>query len=477
MLIFVPTLSPCSHEEKNEDILSINLPALFSLPEFTTYTEKRMAPKSSKPSIVWQVYVHKLRAWAPPISVKLEDLENSEEGASFIPARPHLILVVDTSTGKFLTSKEDENGKGEDVNIVRGPEPPSNEYIVEYIEKILKNPKVLNEKDGEEEKEKESKTKKIEKPTKIVFACTKTATNTDTSDEESCSYVKGTRNLLKKLDIQTGFASVPREIIENIIREQIEPNMNPPAEEWSTEHLPGLMESVDGFTPKFGLSLFAAAIQYLSAVTQHGEKLEKIKFFNIEYGLRLDENNKATLSCCVTIDHSNCTLTVYKNEAEAKKIIEELEKEEGEEVDMTKKSLQNCLFLGEELSPFEDIDAKEKYDWPCAASAGEDTSGEEVKERDMYPVFTKMDFEEDGTLTIRRPQLVELQMFEVALNAISASLLNPDQNKIGIQMTSYAMKGEPKEVKAFIEARDGTDSGGVTAAENISEKVGKLDIA
>jgi hypothetical protein len=95
----------------------------------------------------------------------------------------------------------------------------------------------------------------------------------------------------------------------------------------------------------------------------------------------------------------------------------------------------------------------------------------------MYPVFTKMDFEEDGTLTIRRPQLVELQMFEVALNAISASLLNPDQNKIGIQMTSYAMKGEPKEVKAFIEARDGTDSGGVTAAENISEKVGKLDIA
>ena len=212
-------------------------------------------------------------------------------------------------------------------------------------------------------------------------------------------------------------------------------------------------------------------------MTQHGEKLEKIKFFNIEYGLRLDENNKATLSCCVTIDHSNCTLTVYKNEAEAKKIIEELEKEEGEEVDMTKKSLQNCLFLGEELSPFEDIDAKEKYDWPCAASAGEDTSGEEVKERDMYPVFTKMDFEEDGTLTIRRPQLVELQMFEVALNAISASLLNPDQNKIGIQMTSYAMKGEPTEVKAFIEARDGTDSGGVTAAENISEKVGKLDIA
>ena len=74
----------------------------------------------------------------------------------------------------------------------------------------------------------------------------------------------------------------------------------------------------------------------------------------------------------MTIDHSNCTLTVYKNEAEAKHIIAELEKE-GEEVDMSKKSLQNCVFLGEGDAPFEDIDLeKEKYDWPCAASAGED---------------------------------------------------------------------------------------------------------
>jgi len=436
-----------------------------------------MAPKSSKPSIVWQVYVHKLRAWAPPISVKLEDLENSEEGASFIPARPHLILVVDTSTGKFLTSKEDENGKGEDVNIVRGPEPPSNEYIVEYIEKILKNPKVLNERDGEEEKEKESKTKKIEKPTKIVFACTKTATNTDTSDEESCSYVKGTRNLLKKLDIQTGFASVPREIIENIIREQIEPNMNPPAEEWSTEHLPGLMESVDGFTPKFGLSLFAAAIQYLSNVTQHPEKLEKIKFFKIHYGLQLDKDNKATLSCCVSIDQTNCALTLYRNEDEAKNIIAEFEKDEKEEVDMTGKSMQNCMFLGEESTPFEDIDAREKYDWPCAATAGEDPSGDKGKERELFPVFTKMNFEEDGTLTMNRPQLIELQMFEVALSAIAAFLSNPGEDKIGIQMTSYAMKGEPTEVKAFLEARDGTNNDEKTAADKISENVGKLDIA
>ena len=132
------------------------------------------------------------------------------------------------------------------MNIVRGPEPPSNEYIVNYIEKIIENPKVLNETGGEEEGS--DKKKKIEKPTKIVFACTKTATSTDTNDEDSCSYVKGTRDLLKKLDIQTGFASVPKEIIQNIIREQIEPNMNPPAEEWSTDHLPGLMESVDGLS-------------------------------------------------------------------------------------------------------------------------------------------------------------------------------------------------------------------------------------
>jgi len=446
---------------------------------FWSRGKRRRVEMGPKP-ITWQVYVHKLRSWAPPISVKLEDLKNAgDEGIDFVPARPHLILVVDTTTGKFLTTREDENGKGEDVNIVRGPEPPSNEYIVNYIEKIIENPKVLNETGGEEEGS--DKKKKIEKPTKIVFACTKTATNTDTNDEDSCSYVKGTRDLLKKLDIQTGFASVPKEIIQNIIREQIEPNMNPPAEEWSTDHLPGLMESVDGFTPKFGLSLFTAATQYLCTVMQHEEKLKKMKFFTVEYGVKLDENNKAKLSACMTIDHSNCTLTVYKNEAEAKHIIAELEKE-GEEVDMSKKSLQNCVFLGEGDAPFEDIDAKEKYDWPCAASAGEDpsTAREGVDLRDLYPIFAKMDFGEDGVLTIRRPQLIELQMFEVALSAISAFILNHSQgqDRIGIQMTSYAMKGEPTEIKAVIEAKDSLDgSSGVSAEDKISEKVSKLDIA
>ena len=437
-----------------------------------------MAASSSSKPIVWQVYVHKLRAWAPPISVSLEELQNGDGDAEFIPARPYLILVVDTSTGKFLTTKEDENGKGEDVNIVRGPEPPSNEYIVDYIEKILKSPKVLNERDGEEEKEEgKEKGKTIEKPAKIVFACTTTATNTDGNGEDLCSYVHGTRDLLKKLDIQTGFATVPKEIIQTIIRQQIEPNMNPPAEEWTTAHLPGLMESVDGFTPKFGLSLFAAAIQYLSNVTQHVEKLEKIKFFKIHYGLQLDKDNKATLSCCVSIDQTNYALTLYRNEDEAKKIIAEFEKDEKEEVDMTGKSMQNCMFLGEESTPFEDIDAREKYDWPCAATAGEDPSGDKGKERELFPVFTKMNFEEDGTLTMNRPQLIELQMFEVALSAIAAFLSNPGEDKIGIQMTSYAMKGEPTEVKAFLEARDGTNNHEKTAADKISENVGKLDIA
>jgi len=141
-------------------------------------------------------------------------------------------------------------------------------------------------------------------------------------------------------------------------------------------------------------------------------------------------------------------------------------------VDMTGKSMQNCMFLGEESTPFEDIDAREKYDWPCAATAGEDGT-----ERELFPVFTKVNFEEDGTLTMNRPQLIELQMFEVALSAIAAFLSNPGEDKIGIQMTSYAMKGEPTEVKAFLEAMDGTNNDEKTAADKISENVGKLDIA
>ena len=266
---------------------------------------------------------------------------------------------------------------------------------------------------------------------------------------------------------------MPKEIIQKIIREQIEPNMNPPAEEWSTDHLPGLMESVDGFTPKFGLSLFTAATQYLCTVMQHEEKLKKMKFSPLSMA-KLDENNKAKLS---VHDHRplELHLTVYKNEAEAKHIIAELEKE-GEEVDMSKKSLQNCVFLGEGDAPFEDIDAKEKYDWPCAASAGEDpsTAREGVDLRDLYPIFAKMDFGEDGVLTIRRPQLIELQMFEVALSAISAFIMNNSQgqDRIGIQMTSYAMKGEPTEIKAVIEAKDSLDgSSGVMQRIKLARKL------
>ena len=194
---------------------------------------------------------------------------------------------------------------------------------------------------------------------------------------------------------------MPKEIIQNIVREQIEPNMNSPAEEWSTDHLPGLMESVDGFTPKFGLSLFTAATQYLCTVTQHEEKLEKMKFFTVEYGLRLDENNKAKLSACVTIDHSNCTLTVYKNEAEAKHIIAELEKE-GEEVDMSKKSLQNCVFLGEETAAFEGYRREGKVRLAMRGFCWKDQVAREVKDLRFVSDLCEKWVLEKTVLTIRR---------------------------------------------------------------------------
>lgn len=39
----------------------------------------------------------------------------------------------------------------------------------------------------------------------------------------------------------------------------------PENQEWGTQHLPGLMESVEGFTPAFGASLFAAAAAFTRA--------------------------------------------------------------------------------------------------------------------------------------------------------------------------------------------------------------------
>ena len=54
-------------------------------------------------STTWHVYVHKLRAWVP--TEETSGLSPEEQR----PTRPHLILVVDTGDGAFLSHEHEEN--------------------------------------------------------------------------------------------------------------------------------------------------------------------------------------------------------------------------------------------------------------------------------------------------------------------------------------------------------------------------------
>ena len=105
---------------------------------------KKKKTTSATRELIWQVYVHRLRTWAPPSNVKIKDIETK-----FVPCRPYLILVINTNDGSFLTSAEEEEESG--PNIKRGPEKPTNAYICDYIKKILDSPRILNDKGEEEE--------------------------------------------------------------------------------------------------------------------------------------------------------------------------------------------------------------------------------------------------------------------------------------------------------------------------------------
>jgi hypothetical protein len=425
---------------------------------------KKKKTTSATRELIWQVYVHRLRTWAPPSNVKIKDIETK-----FVPCRPYLILVINTNDGSFLTSAEEEEESG--LNIKRGPEKPTNAYICDYIKKILDSPRILNDKGEEEEDfdadaEKKKKIEKsIEKPKMIVFADTKTARNQDINDEDSCSYVKGCREQLKKIGIKTGFRSVPEEVIEAVIREQIESNMNEAQESWGVEHLPGLMESVDGFTAQFGTNLFTAAASYfndralfdLSKIDTNSTNY-KGRYFVVEYLLPIDANNHAKLRACCHVDQETLALTIYKNEEDAKRTAEEMEKD-GDDVasSMKQKSMQVCIFQGEHQVPFEDLDSKEKFDWPCAlavdANLGELKVGDIVEPKEVYPIFSKV-LLEDSSVTINRPQLMELQMFEFALMAIPTLLEQKPRKKIlECLMYTFAMKGEAKPIHGKIEEK------------------------
>jgi len=203
---------------------------------------------------MWQCYVHKLRAWVA--------------GDDGVPVRPYLMLVISTEDGALLTCEPgDTDGEGVGGNVVKSA--PSAETVMAFLQRVMTYPRVMNtSKAGEK--------RTPSRPSAIRFADTATAAmhlgDPDKwADETACPYVRSCAAGLAVLGVHDcTFAPVPQQLVREIIRGQIEPNMAPQNQEWGTQHLPGLCQSVEGFTPAFGASLFAAAASFARAAPQEG---------------------------------------------------------------------------------------------------------------------------------------------------------------------------------------------------------------
>jgi hypothetical protein len=359
----------------------------------------------------WQCYVHKLRTWLT--------------GPDGLPVRPYLMLVVSVQDGRFL-SCEPEDGTS-NPNVTKSE--PSPETVLAFLRRVMTHPRQINESESEEKLA-------PARPETIKFADTVTAglhrgDKARWADETRCAYVEGCRAGLAAIGVtDVSFAPVPEALVTKIIREGIEPQMAPEEEEYGTQHLPGLMESVDGFTPAFGASLFAAAASYVRAAPW--EKLVARRPIQVQYRLVLREDVAMKLTAFASVvgdaESGSYGLSVHKtieSAIEAYRLEKKQAETNGDDAaneEIANSAMaaggQTCMFQSVYETPFEDADAKEAHGWEIAPGKPDAKEDEE-----NWPLFCKIAFHagengEQDTLELTRPAIIELQCFELSFKAI-----------------------------------------------------------
>lgn len=399
---------------------------------------------ASRPT-TWHVYVHKLRAWVPTEETKDRPPEEQR------PTRPHLILVVNTEDGAFLSHEHEDDERG---NVF--VDEPSCEDVVDFLERVCARPRVLN---SSKKGEQVNGGARATRPERVAFACTKTARHlTDARDAwatyEGCKYVGGCRPLLAERMPEVkevSFAPVPAELVERVVREQIEPTMQPETQAWGTQHLPGLMSSVDGFTPAFGRSLFASAEAF--AACEPWTKLTRRRPVRVSYRLALRDDVTMKLTAFVgydgSLDEENFGFTVHKTLTDAQAAFEV---DRGNEDVEASVEGQTCMFASAPETPFEDIDACEAHEWPLVRREGE--IGDV-----LWPLFFKisLDDETGDNLEISRPAIVELQCFELAMRAVAESIANGTISNVSDDDAEVRAQKGPWTVKASTFAAKGVE--------------------
>ena len=363
----------------------------------------------------WHCYVHKLRAWI-----------RDDDG---LPVRPYLMLVVSTEDGKFLSCEPGDTAETALGGNIAKKE-PSSETVLHFLKRVMTHPTQMNSNAAGEKLA-------PSRPKTIKFADTKTAAlhlgeKEKWAEETACPYVQGCKNALEALGVEEcHFAPVPPMFLENIIRGSIEPGMAPENQEYGTQHLPGLMECTDGFTPEFGKSLYAAAAAYVRASPWESLAARRPIQFTYRLVLREDVSMKLTAfgSVVGSKDAGSYGFSVHKTLETAMKAYDLEHTGDGEdEANAMAAGGQTCMFTSVYETPFEDVDNAELHGWEIAASVGDAPAAEE-----NWPLFCKIQFEkgengEQDTLALTRPAIIELQCFELMFKGV-VELLNSGELK------------------------------------------------
>jgi hypothetical protein len=275
------------------------------------------AKAASVPSTdaLWHLYCHKLRTWAPLGDAPAGGGGDDDAEVSLELVRPYLLLLVCVGDGAFLSCAAADGSA--QTNVLTTAEPPSCDDVVDFICRVMAEPRVLNASMRNTKcvshlshcmrtalrlskplcsrlrsalarirasaalllhparamtwrcvythtmavpylcaLSRHLRRRSPGRPARISFAHTASAgalrgTPELWPDADVCPYVLGCRAALEPLGVRTAFAPMPRQLLDTVVRQQIEAAFNPPEADWGTRLLPGTHPCLHPLIPCF----------------------------------------------------------------------------------------------------------------------------------------------------------------------------------------------------------------------------------
>ena len=463
-------------------------------------------PQLASPADSWHVYVHRIRAFLP-LSGLDSEVEPPPGSTAVTLVRPYIILVVSVGNGVFLSCRDEDGSAGS--NLLIQAHPPTAEQVDAFLRKVMASPRAMSP----DADVLSLNSPAPGRPKRVFVAHTASARHLAGQKAEwpgaddACPYVTPLRQLLAPLDCTVQFAPVPANLLSQVVRRQIDPAF---ASDDGNNlcAMPGLSDAVEGWTPAFGTSLFGAAAAFLRSGAYH--TMPENAPVRVTYRLPLKvgiDAKQGTLSARVNAflvrtgtappypsapgeadvteaEDSSFGVSIFASADAAYSAIAAAGQAGGEthDVSVVPRSGQAVTFVMQASAPCADVDDAEAHGWPLANTAGAAVSSADVAAASidvdvntgnarasvpvLFPLFisarvvgdeaTPAGGEEDNTqVELSRPGVMELQAFEVALQALADLAADAEApglvaaaaaagESLSAKVTSFAAKGEPE---------------------------------